>query len=156
MPFCRAKGQQNAGTEIRDSNKALRSGRFVFAVVVFTRQIRERGNSLCAFTVQRCFPNAQTCPVLFPRLPLTTTHAHTVPFLGDYSCNEFRNGKPTARVIRRWKRNGCVTQPQRACRAMRRQAGDMFERSESLTAQALATNSERQATKRPKNVACDL
>ena len=52
--------------------------------------------------------------------------------------------------------NGCVTQPQRACRAMRRQAGDMFERSESLTAQALATNSERQATKRPKNVACDL
>ena len=61
-----------------------------------------------------------------------------------------------AKVIRRWKRNGCVTQPQRACRAMRRQAGDMFERSESLTAQALATNSERQATKRPKNVACDL
>ena len=54
------------------------------------------------------------------------------------------------------KTNGCVTQPQRACRAMRRQAGDMFERSESLTAQALATNSERQATKRPKNVACDL
>ena len=26
------------------------------------------------------FPNAQTFPVLFPRLPLTTTHAHTVPF----------------------------------------------------------------------------
>ena len=52
--------QQNAGTEIRDSNKALRSGRFVFAVVVFTRQIRKRSNSLCAFTVRRCFPNAQT------------------------------------------------------------------------------------------------
>ena len=48
--------QQNAGTEIHDSNKALRSGRVVFAVVVFTRQIRERGNSLCAFTVQRCSP----------------------------------------------------------------------------------------------------
>ena len=76
-------------------------GRFVFAVVVFTRQIRERSNSLCTFTMQRCFPNAQTSSVLFPRLPLTTTHAHTVPFLGDYSCNEFRNGKPTARVIRR-------------------------------------------------------
>ena len=102
------------------------------------------------------FPCAQTSSVLFPRLPLTTTHAHTVPFLGDYSCNEFRNGKPTARVIRRQGRKGCVTPPQRACRAMRRQAGDMFERSESLTAQALATNSERQATKRPKNVACDL
>ena len=48
--------------------------------------------------------------------------------------------------------NGCVTPPQRACRAMRRKAGDMFERSESLTAQALATNSERQATKRLKDV----
>ena len=35
---------------------------------------------------------------------------------------------------------------------MRRKAGDMFERSESLTAQALATNSERQATKRLKDV----
>ena len=97
MFFRHAKGQQNAGTEIRDSNKALRSGRFVFAVVVFTRQIRERSNSLCAFTVQRCFPNAQTFPVLFPRLPLTTTHAHTVPFLGDYS----RNEKTIAKVIRR-------------------------------------------------------
>ena len=96
--------QQNAGTEIHDSNKALRPGRFVFAVVVFTRQIRERGNSLCAFTVQRCSPtlkhslcatsaalgimqinllSALICtsfPVLSPRLPLTTTHAHTVPF----------------------------------------------------------------------------
>ena len=50
------------------------------------------------------------------------------------------------------KTNGCVTQPQRACRAMRRKAGDMFERSESLTAQALATNCERQATKRLKDV----
>ena len=50
------------------------------------------------------------------------------------------------------KTKGCVTPPQRACRAMRRQAGDMFERSESLTAQALATNSERQATKRLKDV----
>jgi hypothetical protein len=79
----------------------LRSGRFVFAVVVFTRQIRERGNSLCAFTVQRCIPCAQTFPVLFPRLPLTTTHAHTVPFLGDYS----RNEKTIAKVIRRQGRN---------------------------------------------------
>ena len=146
------KRAQNAGTEIRDSNKALRSGRFVFAVVVFTQQIRERSNSLCTFTMQRCFPDAQTFPVLFPRLPLTTTHAHTVPFLGDYS----RNEKTIAKVIRRQGRKGCVTPPQRACRAMRRKAGDMFERSESLTAQALATNSERQATKRPKNVACDL
>ena len=51
---------QSAGTEIRDSNKALRSGRFVFAVVVFTRQIRERSNSLCTFPMQRYFPNAQT------------------------------------------------------------------------------------------------
>ena len=50
------------------------------------------------------------------------------------------------------KTKGCVTPPQRACRAMRRKAGDMFERSESLTAQALATNSERQATKRLKDV----
>ena len=57
-----------------------------------------------------------------------------------------------AKVIRRQGRKGCVTPPQRACRAMRRKAGDMFERSESLTAQALATNSERQATKRLKDV----
>ena len=34
-------------------------------------------------------PNAQTSSVLFPRLPLTTTHAHTVPFLGDYFCCGF-------------------------------------------------------------------
>ena len=57
--------QQNAGTEIRDSNKALRSGRFVFAVVVFTRQIRERSNSLCAFTMQRCFPALKQAPFFF-------------------------------------------------------------------------------------------
>ena len=148
--------QQNAGTEIHDSNKALRSGRFVFAVVVFTRQNRERSNSLCAFTVQRSFPNAQTSSVLFPRLPLTTTHAHTVPFFRRLLLLLLSLWLTAAKVIRRQGRKGCVTPPQRACRAMRRKAGDMFERSESLTAQALATNSERQATKRPKNVACDL
>ena len=85
--FCATERSKEPGTEIRDSNKTLRSGRFVFAVVVFTQQIRERSNSLCTFTVQRCFPCAQTSSVLFPRLPLTTTHAHTVPFLGDYFCN---------------------------------------------------------------------
>ena len=58
--FCATERSKEPGTEIRDSNKALRSGRFVFAVVVFTRQIRERGNSLYTYTVQRCFPNAQT------------------------------------------------------------------------------------------------
>ena len=152
MPFCRAKGQQNAGTEIHDSNKALRSGRFVFAVVVFTRQIRERSNSRCTVPIQRCFPNAQTSSVLFPRLPLTTTHAHTVPFFRRLLLRLLSLWLTAAKVIRRQGRKGCVTPPQRACRAMRRKAGDMFERSESLTAQALATNSERQATKRLKDV----
>ena len=102
------------------------------------------------------FPNAQTSPVLFPRLPLTTTHAHTVPFFRRILLRLLSLWLTAAKVIRRQGRKGCVTPPQRACRAMRRKAGDMFERSESLTAQALATNSERQATKRPKNVACDL
>ena len=57
--------QQSAGTEIRDSNKALRSGRFVFAGVVFTRQSRERGNSLYTYTVQRCFPVLKQAPFFF-------------------------------------------------------------------------------------------
>ena len=71
---------KNSAQRFAIQTKLCVHGRFVFAVVVFTRQIRERGNSLCAFTVQRCFPCAQTSSVLFPRLPLTTTHAHTVPF----------------------------------------------------------------------------
>ena len=135
---------------------------FAYTVALFSPLLSLRGKfgngaTRCArLPCNAAFPCAQTSSVLFPRLPLTTTHAHTVPFFRRLLLLLLSLWLTAAKVIRRWKRNGCVTQPQRACRAMRRKAGDMFERSESLTAQALATNSERQATKRPKNVACDL
>ena len=143
---------QSAGTEIRDSNKALRTRSLCFrrcclyAANSGTEQLAvhvshatllpQRSNILRSFSSFAANNNSRSYSAVFRGLLLLWFSI--------------------ARVIRRQGRKGCVTQPQRACRAMRRQAGDMFERSESLTAQALATNSERQATKRPKNVACDL
>ena len=80
---------QSAGTEIRDSNKALRTRSLYFrrcclyAANSGTEQLAARAH------LATLFPNAQTSSVLFPRLPLTTTHAHTVPFFRRYSCCGF-------------------------------------------------------------------
>ena len=120
---------------------AANSGTEQLAVHVYrTTMLSLRSNKLRSFSSFAANNNSRSYSAVFRRLLLRLLSLWLT----------------AAKVIRRQGRKGCVTQPQRACRAMRRQAGDMFERSESLTAQALATNSERQATKRPKNVACDL
>ena len=162
LPFCRSKGPKRPAQRfaiqiklcvpvalfspllsLRDKvgNGATRCARFP------CNAVSQRSNMLRSFSSFAANNNSRSYSAVFRRLLLQwLTIVRVIR----------RQGRKLRLSEQLGETNGCVTQPQRACRAMRRKAGDMFERSESLTAQALATNSERQATKRPKNVACDL
>ena len=95
------KRAKTPGTEIRDSNKALRKRSLYFRRCCL--YAAKSGTEQLAAHVSRAtlLSNAQTYSVLFPRLPLTTTHAHTVPFFRRLLLLIFS----ITRVIRRQRRN---------------------------------------------------